>query len=57
LEIDSNQLTTLDTGIFDALANLAYLNIGNNQLTTLDLNGLYNLQQLYLYNNQLSSLP
>jgi Leucine-rich repeat (LRR) protein len=54
LNVNSSQITSLD-GIL-SFTNLVYLNCSNNQLTTLNLQGLIDFKSLDCDNNQLSSL-
>nr|AAT70310.1 variable lymphocyte receptor [Petromyzon marinus] len=60
LYLYSNQITKLETGVFDGLTQLTYLNLGGNQLTALPVgvfDKLTKLTHLYLGYNQLKSIP
>uniref|UniRef100_S4RIM8 LRRNT domain-containing protein n=1 Tax=Petromyzon marinus TaxID=7757 RepID=S4RIM8_PETMA len=61
LYLYTNKITKLEPGVFDnALTQLTYLTLRNNQLTALPegvFDRLVNLQQLYLHLNRLSSIP
>nr|AAT70355.1 variable lymphocyte receptor [Petromyzon marinus] len=60
LWLSNNQLTKLDPGVFDSLAALTFLNVGDNQLTALPegvFDHLVNLKELNLNINQLKSVP
>nr|AIO08124.1 variable lymphocyte receptor C [Petromyzon marinus] len=61
LELDFDQLTSIDAKAFRGLSNLTYLTITSNpQLQSLPVgvfDQLKHLNELHLYNNQLKSLP
>nr|AIO08113.1 variable lymphocyte receptor C [Petromyzon marinus] len=60
LELDYNQLASIDAKAFHGLRHITFLSLNNNQLQTLPA-GLFDqlaeLKQLYLQGNQLKSLP
>ncbi len=59
LDLDHNQLTTLQQNAFAGLTNLEYLDLQNNPLTTIQPDafaGLTNLKDLSLRNNQLRTI-
>ncbi len=60
LSLYNRELTSLQAGDFEGLANLQTLDLSRSELTSLPsgvFDGLTNLQNLYLYNNRLTSLP
>nr|4K5U_A Chain A, Variable lymphocyte receptor [Petromyzon marinus]4K5U_B Chain B, Variable lymphocyte receptor [Petromyzon marinus]4K5U_C Chain C, Variable lymphocyte receptor [Petromyzon marinus]4K5U_D Chain D, Variable lymphocyte receptor [Petromyzon marinus]4K79_A Chain A, Variable lymphocyte receptor [Petromyzon marinus]4K79_B Chain B, Variable lymphocyte receptor [Petromyzon marinus]4K79_C Chain C, Variable lymphocyte receptor [Petromyzon marinus]4K79_D Chain D, Variable lymphocyte receptor  len=60
LYLNSNQITKLEPGVFDRLANLRELHLWGNQLVSLPpgvFDNLANLEKLWLNSNQLTSLP
>jgi hypothetical protein len=59
LDLDSNHITSLESGDFEGLANLQTLDLTDNRITSLesgDFQGLTNLQWLRLERNQITSI-
>lgn len=56
LILKNNSLTTIDGDVFEGMQNLEYLDVSNNQITSIDLSYLPKLKVLIINNNQLSSL-
>nr|AAT70323.1 variable lymphocyte receptor [Petromyzon marinus] len=60
LWLNNNQITKLEPGVFDSLAQLTRLGLSHNQFTALParvFDRMGNLQQINLSNNQLKSIP
>nr|AIO08092.1 variable lymphocyte receptor C [Petromyzon marinus] len=60
LQLDFNQLASIDAKAFQGLPHLTFLSLNNNQLQSLPVgvfDQLKNLNELRLYHNQLKSLP
>ena len=60
LHLYGNQLTTLEQGAFDGLANLEWLRLEDNEISTIEIgvfDGFTTLVTLDLGDNQLASLP
>ena len=57
LELDTNKLTILKSGMFDGLASLKRLNLGHNLIIQIEAGSLENLQldELYLDHNSLTA--
>ncbi len=59
LDLQNNQLTTIESNAFAGITNLKVLDLANNQLSTIESNafaGLTSLEDLDLTNNQLSTI-
>ena len=59
LELEHNQLSSIESGAFSGLTNLKFLSLSTNQISSIesgDFSGLTNLKELRLWRNQLSSI-
>ena len=60
LDFTGNELTRLHAGVFDCLLSLKWLILGKNKLTSIEtalIHRLHNLEGLYIYSNDIRSLP
>jgi Leucine-rich repeat (LRR) protein len=59
LNLEYNEITTIDDGLFDTLINLKCLNLSSNELTIIKSNWfkcLENLKELDLHSNKIQSI-
>jgi len=59
LDLNNNQISSIESGAFNGLNTLYTLDLSKNQLTSVDMNifaGLDNLSDLYLGGNQITAL-
>ena len=59
LDLNNNNIITIESGTFDGLKNLQQLNLNNNQITTLksgSFNGLTKLERFDIFNNPITTI-
>lgn len=56
LKLGNHNISNIDANIFEMMDSLEYLDVSNNNLTSIDISMLNNLKVLIINNNQLTSL-
>jgi Leucine-rich repeat (LRR) protein len=57
LEINDNEIESIDSHLFDDPSKLKLLNIDGNKLKNINLSNFKNLEDLYISNNRLTEIP